>query len=251
MIDESFNAGAGPRSRVVSRAVMTTANGSIRALAFDLDGTLVDSAPDIGHALNSALGDEGFASFELDRVREWIGDGPDVLIERALAALSVPDETALHARVRLGFDAATFRAPLGQGKVFDGIDALLSRLRGTWPMAVVTNKPTALARAVLDAAGLLPYFAAVYGADTAAQRKPAPDMLLRAAADFRLGPAQLLMVGDSGADLRAAQAAGTPSVWVEWGYAGVKPLPVAPRWRIAQPAALWSILHPASPDAKR
>jgi phosphoglycolate phosphatase len=230
---------------------MKTAIGSIRALAFDLDGTLVDSAPDIGHALNSALGDEGFASFGLERVREWIGDGPDVLIERALAALSVRDEAAVRARLRLGFDAATFRAPLGQGKVFDGIDALLSRLRGSWPMAVVTNKPTALARAVLDAAGLLPYFAAVYGADTAAQRKPAPDMLLRAAADLRIRPAQLLMVGDSGADLRAALAAGSPSAWVEWGYAGDRPLPVMPHWRVAQPAALWSILHPAAPEARR
>lgn len=227
---------------------MKSADGSIRALAFDLDGTLVDSAPDIGHALNSALRDEGFAAFELERVREWIGDGPDVLIERALAALSVHDETTLHARLRLGFDAATFRSPLGQGRVFDGIDALLSRLRPAWPMAVVTNKPTALARAVLDAAGLLPYFAAVYGADTAVQRKPAPDMLLRAAAEFGLGPAQLLMVGDSGADLRAAQAAGAPSAWVEWGYAGAKPLPLSPRWRIAQPAQLWAILNPAAPD---
>jgi phosphoglycolate phosphatase len=221
----------------------------IRALAFDLDGTLVDSAPDIGHALNSALREEGFGVFDLARVREWIGDGPDVLIERALAALGVSHEAALCARLRRGFDAATLQSPLAHGRVFDGIGALLARLRPQWPLVVVTNKPTVLARAVLEAAALAPYFTAVYGADTAALRKPAPNMLHRAADDLGVTAAQLLMVGDSGADLRAAQAAGSPAAWAEWGYAGAKPLPVQPRWRIAHPSQLWPILQAAARQA--
>ncbi len=218
---------------------------TICAIAFDLDGTLVDSAPDIGHALNRALQHEGLDVFDIQRVREWIGDGPDVLIERALAALAVDDEAALHARLRHGFDAATLQSPLAHGKVFDGIDALLRRLRPRWPMVVVTNKPTALARAVLDAADLLSCLVGVYGADTAALRKPSPGLLQRAAADLGLRPTQLLMVGDSAADLRAARAAGSPSAWVEWGYAGAKPLPVEPLWRITLPEQLWPLLQAA------
>ncbi len=218
---------------------------TIRAVAFDLDGTLVDSAPDIGHALNSALRQEGLAVFDLKRVREWIGDGPDVLIERALMALGVVDEAAMHARLRRGFDAATLQSPLGHGHVFDGIDDLLAKLHPIWPLVVVTNKPSVLASAVLDAASLRPYFAAVYGADIAALRKPAPGLLLRAAGDLGLDAIQLLMVGDSAADLRAAQAAGSPSAWVEWGYAADKALPVEPAWRVAHPNQLWSIMQGA------
>ena len=224
---------------------MNEAVAVIRALAFDLDGTLVDSALDIGHALNSALRQEGFAVFDAQRARNWIGDGPDVLIERALTALGVADEPAVHARLRSGFDAATLRSPLGHGRVFDGIAELLTRLHPIWPLVVVTNKPSALASAVLEAASLRRYFAAVYGADTAALRKPAPGLLLRAAADLGLDATQLLMVGDSAADLSAAHAAGSPSAWVAWGYAADKPLPVEPRWRIAHPQQLWSIMQAA------
>lgn len=225
---------------------MSGADRPIRAVVFDLDGTLIDSAPDIGHALNSALRSEGLGVFDLQHVREWIGDGPDVLIERALAALGQPGDAALRARLRGSFDASTLNAPLAHGKVFEGIEALLDRLHPLWPMAVVTNKPTALARAVVAAAGLLHRFAGVYGADTAALRKPAPGLLQQAAGELGLDTAQLLMVGDSAADLGAARAAGCPSAWVEWGYAGSAALAVEPRWRAAHPEQLWSIVQSAA-----
>lgn len=218
-------------------------NPSILALAFDLDGTLVDSAPDIGHALNHALRESGLQSFGLDRVRAWIGDGPDPLIARALAALGQGEaDPALRTTLRTAFDRATLAAPLVHGTVFDGIDALLQRLQPRWPMVVVTNKPTALARAVLDAAGLLPRMAAVYGADVAALRKPAPAMLQQAAQQLGVAPQQLLMVGDSIADMGAAAAAGAPAVWAGWGYGLLHALPSAPRWRIDRPDQLLPIL---------
>jgi len=223
---------------------MTAQRAALRAVAFDLDGTLVDSAPDIGHALNSALRASGLPGFELAQVREWIGDGPDVLIERALRALGGADSAALRTELRGVFDRITLQAPLTHGKVYDGIAALLQQLQPGWPMVVVTNKPTQLARAVLQAGGLLECFAAVFGADTAELRKPAPTMLQRAALQLGIGTHELLMVGDSGADLRCAAAAGSPAVWVGWGYGGLHALPVQPRWRIDHPGQVLGIVQP-------
>lgn len=225
-------------------AMQRFAGPSVQAIAFDLDGTLVDSAPDIGHALNQALQAAGLPGFDLQQARAWIGDGPDLLIARALAALR-QDGAALRRRLRQGFDQATLAAPLAHGAVYDGIVPMLRQLHGLLPLVVVTNKPGTLARAVLEAAGLLPHFAAVYGADTAALRKPAPALLHRAAAQLGLASAQLLMVGDSAADIGCAHAAGAPAVWAGWGYGGLHKLPQPPRWRIDHPRQLRALLAAA------
>jgi phosphoglycolate phosphatase len=192
---------------------------SVAAIAFDLDGTLIDTAPDIATALNTALAAAGLPPTDVALVRTWVGDGPDMLIRRALQHLGILDPAAgLIATLRRGFDEATLAAPLAEGRVFAGIAELLADWHGRWPMAVVTNKPTRLSRSVLDAAGLLRYVDSVHGADTLAQRKPAPALLLDAADALRVAPAQLLMVGDSATDLRTAEAAGCPAAWVAWGY---------------------------------
>ena len=221
---------------------MSAIGTAVRALAFDLDGTLVDSAPDIGHALNQALRESGLGSFDLAQVRAWIGDGPDVLIDRALRALGQGEGVQLRSTLRQAFDRATLDAPLAHGTVFEGIPALLQALRPAWPMVVVTNKPSALARAVLKAGGLLPHFAGIYGADVAALRKPAPAMLKRAAQELGLSTPQLLMVGDSAADMASAAAAGSPAVWAGWGYGLVHSLPTPPRWTVHRPGQLLDIL---------
>ncbi len=217
---------------------------AIRAVAFDLDGTLVDSAPDIQRALNSSLRREGRPRFDLDRVRGWIGDGPDALIARALEAQGCSgDDVALRARLRRWFDAATLAAPLAGGTVYPGIAELLAALSRHLPLVAVTNKPTPLARAVLDAAGLLPYLQAVHGADEPALRKPAPAMLLAACARLGLEPHELLMVGDAEPDMRSAHAAGCRAVLVGWGYGHA----TLPAWldplRIAAPAQLLDALQ--------
>lgn len=216
-----------------------------QAVVFDLDGTLVDSAADIAHALNVALHDAGLAAAELSRVRAWIGDGPDRLIQRALQALGVAPDGGLHARLRAGFDRATLAAPLAQGRVYEGVDTLLRALQPRWPLAVVTNKPTPLARAVLEAARLAPYFAAVQGADEPDWRKPAPVLLHQAARALDVAAGALLMVGDSAADVRAAQAAGARSVLARWGYGHAHALDLAPHWCIDHPAELLDRLDKA------
>lgn len=218
----------------------------VRAVAFDLDGTLVDSAPDIQQALNDALKKEGLQRFELDLVRSWIGDGPDVLIARALAHQGLDDtDDEFRARLRRWFDAATLAAPLVGGTVYPGILDLVVGLRPLLPMVAVTNKPTPLARAVLDAAGVLPFLEGVHGADTPALRKPAPAMLLAACERLGVAPARMLMVGDSEPDMRSAQAAGCPAMLVTWGYGHEKLGGWPPQMRVDAPEHLLQALRTA------
>jgi phosphoglycolate phosphatase len=224
----------------------------IAAIAFDLDGTLVDSAGGIAHALNSALDDAGLARFDLQTVRAWIGDGPDALIARALAASPTgppgPDAApALAARLRRGFDAATLAAPMTGSAVFDDIPRVVEALAARHPLVVVTNKPTPLARAVLDEAGLLPFFVAVHGADTAPQRKPSPLLIEQAAGRLGIAAGTLLMVGDAAVDIAAARAAGSAIAWAGWGYGHPPPSSDdAPIWRLDAPRDLLARL--AAPD---
>lgn len=229
---------------------------ALEAIAFDLDGTLVDSAPDIRHALNSALQKAGMRTFELDVVRSWIGDGPEATIARAMAAQDV-DATdapgrALLAHLRRGFDKTALAAPLALGTVFDGIPALLADLARQYRLVVVTNKPTPLARALLDSARLLPFFGSVHGADRPEQRKPAPVLLNDAAERLGLGlgtaPAALLMVGDGRADLMAGRAAGCPVALAGWGY-GAEGWDGPAPWRVAAPVDLRDALMPVAHTA--
>jgi phosphoglycolate phosphatase len=209
------------------------------AIAFDLDGTLIDTAPDIASALNAALAGEGLPPASDAQVRGWIGDGPDRLIRRALEVLAVAAAEDLVARLRDGFAQATLATPMDRGQVFDGIATLLDGLQAAGlPLRVVTNKPTALSREVLAAAGLLDRFGAVHGADRPDQRKPAPTLLLEAAAALGIAPARLLMVGDSLNDLRCARAAGCPVAWCDWGYGGTPPADAGDLLRIAHPNEL-------------
>jgi phosphoglycolate phosphatase len=213
--------------------------GTIAAIAFDLDGTLVDSAPDIAHALNAALRGAGLDAFDLQTVRTWIGDGPDTLIGHALAAqgvVGVPVE--LRTRLRAAFDIATLAAPLDHGTVFDDIEPVLAQLSAVMPLVVVTNKPTALARAVLAAARLLPHLCAVHGADAPEQRKPSPLLLQAAARQLGLRPQQMLMVGDGPADVHAAHAAGCTPALVDWGYAHAAVGADPHLWRVRTPQHL-------------
>jgi phosphoglycolate phosphatase len=219
------------------------------AIAFDLDGTLIDSAGGIAHALNAALADEGLPAFALDTVRAWIGDGPDALIARALATreLAAIDTYELAVRLRRGFDTATLHAPMLGNVVFDGIHRTVAELATQRPLVVVTNKPTPLARAVLQEAGLLRFFESVHGADTPLQRKPSPLLLRQAAHALGVAPGRVLMVGDGAVDIAAALAAGSHAAWAGWGYGPMPGQAPADVWQLATPNEL--LLQLAMPVA--
>lgn len=186
-----------------------------RLVVFDLDGTLVDSAPDIHAALDRLMAARGLPPFGRAEVIGMIGDGVRVLVTRALAARGLPfEETALDAFMAdYGANAAA------ETRLFPGIAAALEALaRDGWRMAVCTNKPEAPARDLLGALGLLDRFAAIGGGDSFPVRKPDPAHLLatiEAAGGMGDGA---VMVGDHRNDVSAARGAGIPCVFVGWGY---------------------------------
>jgi phosphoglycolate phosphatase len=204
---------------------------------FDLDGTLVDSLPDIAGALNHALGEIGRPSLALDVVRTLVGEGVLRLAERALAESSgAPpvDPAVLAEHVR-----AYYRLhPCVATRVYDGIVETLDRLRGR-PLAVLTNKPADVARSLLEAVGLADRFAAVIGDGDGFPRKPAPAAALSLMGKFAATPGRTLLVGDGVPDMQVAAAAGCVAAAALWGYTPRTLLAAeSPRYLLAQPQDL-------------
>jgi phosphoglycolate phosphatase len=193
----------------------------IRALAFDLDGTLIDTMADLAAALNLTLTILGAPEIPEDRVRALVGNGVDQLVLRGLSESLGPRPT--HPAQR---SAALnlFRRLYGQGlfkrsKVFPGVaPALQSLADDGLGLCCITNKDSAFAQPLLEQAGLARFFAFTLCADRAEDRKPSPNMLLAACSRFGIAPGQMLYVGDSGVDIAAARAAGCPVVTVNYGY---------------------------------
>lgn len=184
-------------------------------LLLDLDGTLVDTVPDLAAALNRLMDRHRLAPFTHAETAAFVGDGVAVLVRRAFAARNaVPDETAI----------ANFAADYGahaavESRLFPGVADLLEALTAKgWRLAVCTNKPEAAARALLDALSLMPVVRAVGGGDSFPTRKPDPAHLLATLAAAGGTPDQAIMVGDHGNDVVAARGAGVKSVFVTWGY---------------------------------
>jgi phosphoglycolate phosphatase len=186
-----------------------------RTLLLDLDGTLVDTVPDLAAALNRLMETRKLASFSIKETAAMIGDGVTVLVDRAFAARgTMPDGAAVADFTR---DYAAHLADAS--KPFDGVPAFLRRQADAgWRLAVCTNKVEAAARKLLDALDLSKFVVAVGGGDSFPVRKPNPEHLL---ATLRLAggdPAEAVMVGDHANDVAAARGAGVKSVFVTWGY---------------------------------
>lgn len=197
--------------------------GRPQALLFDLDGTLVDSVPDIAVAIDRMLQSLQLPVAGEARVRNWVGNGAQKLVQRALAygydesenAVTWPHLTEAHQRY-----SAFYREHLAvHTRCYDGVvDALQQLHAAAMPLAVVTNKPEAFATGLLHELQLLSLFACVIGGDTVAERKPTAMPLLEAARRLQVDVTRCWMIGDSKTDIHAARNAGMPVVAVPYGY---------------------------------
>lgn len=186
-------------------------------MIFDLDGTLVDSAADLAHAVNAMLGELGREPLAVGEVRSMVGDGMARLVARALTARQC--EQADPAAAECSFLRHYEAEPVRATAVYSGARAALDLLREkAVVLAVCTNKPAHLAEAVLEKLGLAQYFARVWGGDSLPYRKPDPRMLGTILRVFDVAPEAALMVGDSEVDALAAQAAGVPMILMKHGY---------------------------------
>ena len=188
-------------------------------IAFDLDGTLVDTAPDIAVALNAVLHEQRLPALPFAQARLLVGRGARVLIEQGFAAAGAPLQTADTPPLVERF-VEIYRTRIADlSRPFDGcVEALDSLASAGAVLTVCTNKRTALSIALLDALDLTRHFTAVIGADSAPAPKPDPRHLLTAIEAAGGFPDRALMVGDSAADVGAARGAGVPSIMVTFGY---------------------------------
>lgn len=197
-----------------------------RAVLIDLDGTLVDSAPELARAVDRVLTGAGHAPAGTEQVRVWVGDGIDRLLERALtqATGEVPAAADLRA-IRARFDTAYAEilgtmAPLYTG-VIDGLDALRA---GGLGIACITNKAGVFAIGLLGTLGIADRFDAIIAGDSGKGTKPASAPLEAAARKLGVAIEDCVMVGDSAIDVAAAREAGCPAWCVRTGYNRGAPL---------------------------
>ena len=192
----------------------------IGAAIIDLDGTMVDTAPDFLVVANQVRAEHGLSPWSLRQVADCIGKGPENLVRQlllrdlhpAVLAQRLPEALASFAR---HYDAVNGRHAQVFPGVRDGIEAM--RDAGL-QLACVTNKPRVQALRLLEQAGLLPAFALVYGGDSFARKKPDPLPVLRACDALGLRPAEVVLIGDSSNDAAAARAAGCTVLLVPYGY---------------------------------
>jgi phosphoglycolate phosphatase len=191
-------------------------------LVFDLDGTLVDSAPDLMGTLNAILADEGVAPLPLEKAHSLLGAGARALIERGLASAG---RTVSPERMEVLFAAFLdrYEARIADAtRAFEGVEEALSSLsRDGHVMAICTNKMERHSRLLLQALGLAPRFSAICGRDTFPYFKPDARHLTLTVAAAGGDLARTIMIGDSRTDIQTAKNAGLPSICVDFGYTDV------------------------------
>ncbi|MDZ7374515.1 MAG: HAD-IA family hydrolase [candidate division KSB1 bacterium] len=223
-----------------------------QAVIFDLDGTLVDTAPDVHKCANLTLQKFGMRTISLEEAKRSIGPGPD-----NFARIVLPEDQRHRYNEFIGvFRIFYDRHCLDSTRPFPGVRETLEQLTESAgvPLAVASNKPKVYTMRILEALDLARFFRVVLGPEDAPRLKPAPDMLLAASAALGISPSRALMVGDTDNDILAARSAGMLVCAVTWGYSTRQELALhAPDFLIDRPQELLQVcrLVPLSEDDDR
>jgi N-acetyl-D-muramate 6-phosphate phosphatase len=189
----------------------------VRAMLFDLDGTLLDTAPDMAGALNDLLAEHGQPALAFERIRPSVSHGSARLVYLGFPDIDADRFASLQRRY-----LEIYRARLSvETRLFGGMDRVLDALeeRGV-PAGIVTNKPARLTDPLLEELGLKERFACVVSGDTLSERKPHAMPMLHAAKLARVPPESCIYVGDAERDVQAAHAAGMRALVATYGYLG-------------------------------
>ena len=191
----------------------------VKAIMFDLDGTLVHTAPEIATAANLMLADMGREMLPTSQVESYIGEGAVVLIKRCLTGQkNIEPDSALFEKAEALF-FANYTKNVGESKPYAGvIDGLQAAQNKGYRLACVTNKPEKFTLPLLQQSGLADFFEIVISGDSLPRKKPDPLQLQHICATFDVPEYEALLVGDSNTDIAAARAAGCFIVTVPYGY---------------------------------
>jgi phosphoglycolate phosphatase len=189
------------------------------AVVFDLDGTLVDSRPDLALAVNRMRSELALSALPEATIGAMIGEGARVLVDRALADAPL----AVHRPQALASFLAHYATVCTVStRPYDGIEELLAACHRRWPLALLTNKPIAMTVEIVEHLDWTRYFRFLVGGDSLAFRKPDGRGLEHLAQALEVAVDRVVLVGDSRIDAETARAAGAAFVWVEWGYAAAE-----------------------------
>jgi phosphoglycolate phosphatase len=188
----------------------------VRALIFDLDGTLIDSKRDLIHSVNAMLGEMGRARLDEETISGYIGHGAPLLVSRALGSNAREDDL----RRALQFFLAYYEEhKLDTTCAYPGVaDSLAELSRKKVPMAVLTNKPVKISVRILEALGLATYFRAIYGGNSFESKKPDPRGANTIVSEFGASPRETMLIGDSEVDVQTARNARMIAVAVNYGF---------------------------------
>jgi phosphoglycolate phosphatase len=188
----------------------------VRALIFDLDGTLIDSKRDLIHSVNAMLLNMGREKLNEETISGYIGHGAPLLVSRALGG-NAPEEEMRRA---LQFFLAYYEEhKLDTTCAYPGVAETMAELsRKQLPMAVLTNKPVRISVRILEALGLATHFRAIYGGNSFETKKPDPSGANKILSEFGAAPNAAMVVGDSEVDVQTARNAGTVAVAVNYGF---------------------------------
>src|ERR1700733_9727935 len=219
---------------------------SIRLVIFDLDGTLIDSRLDLVHSVNAALRHIDRPELPEDIIASYVGDGAQVLIQRALGGEIVDD-----ALVRRGLEyfLSYYREhKLDHTIVYPGIVEALGAIQNSAngkprQLAVLSNKPVVPSRAIVDALGLGPFFSQVYGGNSFRTKKPDPEGARKLLEEYGVQPQHAAMIGDSHVDIRTGRNAGMATIGVTYGFAPHTLLDAAPDVLVDHPSELSGLFH--------